>query len=424
MIKIDNAPGLVIGGQVLSGTAGRILYEGAGPVLADSANLLYSETSGPRLQVGSGTTTSVGGLIGYSGTSGSGRLWLGSGVNAPTANNFKLEGVGNDTYLNAVASIVLSINGTTNKVVQGPTDGLGLAITAGTAVTDVAALSVTQTWNHASAATGVEIRITDTTSAAGALALGVYGGAAGTTALMTLGKAGALVIGTATITPGNGATTLYNTWDTIIGSANNIQLSPTSPYTTKVQALNAYSNTDDTAPVVPRYRAPNAYSQATVNTAGADIILGPGIGRRFATVVDYSALDAGVDTITITVNGTANVGTSDAATQDATHWVIGASNNATATNIATWADQLAGVTAAAVADKVYITADSTTHTLTIATNADAGEMTVTSGADGAIQVGKAVTAASVAANFSASHYIPIKDGLGTTYYLSVDVAAW
>ena len=44
---------IAIGGSVTSGTAGRILYEGAGPVLADSANLKYDATN-VRLSVGAG----------------------------------------------------------------------------------------------------------------------------------------------------------------------------------------------------------------------------------------------------------------------------------------------------------------------------------------------------------------------------------
>ena len=68
--------------------------------------------------------------------------------------------------------------------------GLGPAITAGTATTNVAALSITQTWNNAAAATGVKIAITDTTSSASSLPFQVLGGASATTNLLSVSKAG------------------------------------------------------------------------------------------------------------------------------------------------------------------------------------------------------------------------------------------
>lgn len=74
----------------------------------------------------------------------------------------------------------------------GTTAGQGLTLGAGTATTDVAALSITQTWNNALCATGVKIAITDTTSAAGALPFQVLGGAAATTALFSVRKAGGI----------------------------------------------------------------------------------------------------------------------------------------------------------------------------------------------------------------------------------------
>jgi hypothetical protein len=78
----------------------------------------------------------------------------------------------------------------------GPTAGLGLQIAAGTATTDVNALSLTQTWNAAGVAfTGLKFTITDTASAAGALAMQILGGAAGTTNLLSLGKTGSLTAG-------------------------------------------------------------------------------------------------------------------------------------------------------------------------------------------------------------------------------------
>ena len=130
----------------------------------------------------------------------------------------------------------------------------------------------------------------------------------------------------------------------------------------------------------------NAYPQATVNTAGGNFSLSPGIGRRLVTVVDYSLIDLPTDTITVTVNGTANVGTATAATQDATNFVVATSNAVTAANICTWVDQLAGVTATASGSSCHITADPATYSLTLATSMAAGEGTVTSGTDGALTI--------------------------------------
>ena len=130
----------------------------------------------------------------------------------------------------------------------------------------------------------------------------------------------------------------------------------------------------------------NAYPQATVNTTGGALAISAGIGRRLITVVDYSLIDLPTDTITITANGTANVGTATAATQDATNFIAATSNAITATNICTWADQLSGVTATASSSSCYITADAATYSLTLATSMAAGEGTVTSGTDGALTI--------------------------------------
>lgn len=67
-----------------------------------------------------------------------------------------------------------------------------LTLTGGTALTtSQPVLNMTQTWNAAGATfNGVKITITDTSSAAGSLALNILGGASGTTALMQVNKAG------------------------------------------------------------------------------------------------------------------------------------------------------------------------------------------------------------------------------------------
>jgi hypothetical protein len=164
-----------IGDAVTSGTAGRILYVGAGPVLADSAGLKFDGTSALTIGTANGTI--------YFGADG----------------GQTLSRVAGDTYLDAYGSssiLYFRAGGTpTTKGSFSPVAGAGLSITAGTAVTDVAALSITQTWNNAAAATGVKIVITDTTSAAGALPLQILGGAAGATNLLSLSKTGVLGIG-------------------------------------------------------------------------------------------------------------------------------------------------------------------------------------------------------------------------------------
>lgn len=145
------------------------------------------------------------------------------------------------------------------------------------------------------------------------------------------------------------------------------------------------SMTSDAAATSILHKSFNAYPQATVNTGGANTILAGGIGRRIVTVVDYSLIDAGVDTITLTINGTANIGTEG--TQDATHWKAQTSNAVTATNICTWAAQLSGVLSASAASGVcYVTPAVSTYAMTLATSMAAGEGTVTSGANGTTSI--------------------------------------
>ena len=163
-----------------------------------SANLTYTETSGPRLQVGSGTGTSAGWVLGYSGATGNAILWNTNGGDTNTA--FTLKSDGNSTYLNAPASTLALRTANTTKLSILITAGYGASITAGTATTDVQALSATQTWNAAGVTfTGIKYTITDTASAAGSLAMQILGGAAGTTNLMSLTKNGDWTLASATV---------------------------------------------------------------------------------------------------------------------------------------------------------------------------------------------------------------------------------
>lgn len=72
------------------------------------------------------------------------------------------------------------------------TAGRGLDIAAGTATTDVPALSLTRTNNNAAVATGVLWTFTDTSSAATFKPVQILGGASGTTDLLSLSKEGYL----------------------------------------------------------------------------------------------------------------------------------------------------------------------------------------------------------------------------------------
>ena len=70
----------------------------------------------------------------------------------------------------------------------GAAAGTGLAIAAGTATTDEAALRVTRTNNNAAVATGVKFAFTDTTSATDAYFLQVLAGASATTNIFSVQK--------------------------------------------------------------------------------------------------------------------------------------------------------------------------------------------------------------------------------------------
>lgn len=82
----------------------------------------------------------------------------------------------------------------------GTAAGQGLFVGAGTATTDVQALSLTQTWNNAGVTfTGAKYVITDTASGANSLAWQILGGAAGSTNLLSVGKVGRVVTGGALV---------------------------------------------------------------------------------------------------------------------------------------------------------------------------------------------------------------------------------
>lgn len=188
------ASGITIGTTAITGGATtQVLYNLAG-VVSSSANLTYSDTllnSGPGLKVGTGTTTSVGLTLGYI-SSGNAGIWR-TAAAANAAANAMLYNATASTVLNADTGgdVYIQTQGNT-KAQFSSTAGAGPTITAGTATTDVAALSVTRTNNNAAVATGVKFTFTDTTSAAGFKPLEILCGASGTTICFDVSKAGNL----------------------------------------------------------------------------------------------------------------------------------------------------------------------------------------------------------------------------------------
>lgn len=79
---------------------------------------------------------------------------------------------------------------TSSNLTWAAATGQGLAMIAGTATTDVAAMSLTRTNNNAAVATGVKWTFTDTTSASGFLPFQILGGSAATTNLFSVDKNG------------------------------------------------------------------------------------------------------------------------------------------------------------------------------------------------------------------------------------------
>ena len=166
---------------VSDATVGGIPYCPTATTETTSANLTYAETSGPRLQVGSGSTTSAGWLIGYFGTSGYAGLWN-TGLAAAT-NNFSIaQGSAGNTLVNSASGQNLDLQianstkwrvdsaGDLSNVTAGQRLGSGRHdIVAGTTTTDLQALSITQTMNAAAVNfTGSKWTFTEGASGTGA----------------------------------------------------------------------------------------------------------------------------------------------------------------------------------------------------------------------------------------------------------------
>ena len=116
---------------------------------------------------GIGAGVNAGIIAGYYGSSGYGALW--SSAVAPDTTNHMLIGNATDVYLNAVGTLHFGLSGA-DKATISSTAGSGLSITAGTATTDVNALSATQTWNNGAVTfTANKTNVTNTASGASSL---------------------------------------------------------------------------------------------------------------------------------------------------------------------------------------------------------------------------------------------------------------
>lgn len=164
------------------------------------------------------------------------------------------------------------------------------------------------------------------------------------------------------------------------------------PYDTSgaVSSIVAPIPGSDVAPTQASIYAANAYPQATVNTSGANILLDPGDGRRFVTVTNVAISE--LDTITLTINGTAVTRTAK------NPGPAGVNEFLCITDVGTCATALAaayagvtGVTATVVGAVVYfeLTAGSTYSLVPTVSDAGGGGAfaAVTSGNDGQVLLG-------------------------------------
>ena len=118
---------------------------------------------------GTGATTNAGWLLGYSGTSGYATLVSSSYGTVGTSAGF-IQGSAGDIFMRAPSGQTVSLGTGANEIqiVNSVINHqVRTTIAAGTAVTDVNALNITQTWNEgATAFTAIKLNVTDTTSAA------------------------------------------------------------------------------------------------------------------------------------------------------------------------------------------------------------------------------------------------------------------
>lgn len=182
--------------------------------------------------------------------------------------------------------------------------------------------------------------------------------------------------------------------------------------------IEGHANDDNTGTLY--FIGQNAYPQATTNTTGGNVLIAPGAGSRSITITNYATLTG--KAITASVNGVVTTRTEGAG------WTAATSNAATATSLAASLDSIDGIDVVVVSNVIYVKPVQTSYTLgpiynfKLSSN-DSGAV-VTQGVDGKIQAGTTAISATTPASFSATHYIPILDGLGNTYYMPVSNAPW
>lgn len=149
----------------LAGSNNAIPFWSAAGVPTKSSDLIYVDST-KLLTVGNGSGTSKGFVIGYGTSSGFSAIW--STAVIPSTTNYIIGDSTSNNLFNADAGkgLIFSIANVAKMAISS-TAGTGPSITAGTATTDVAALSVTRTNNNAAVATGIDFNLIDTTSAAG-----------------------------------------------------------------------------------------------------------------------------------------------------------------------------------------------------------------------------------------------------------------
>ena len=121
------------------------------------------------------------------------------------------------------------------------------------------------------------------------------------------------------------------------------------------------------------------------STAASFAILNAGTGAAWGTVVydrtlqmlDFAGLAADVDTVTVTVDGTATVLTAVAGVPGANEFRCITTDEVSATNLATAIDGITGVSASSSGtDTVTVVKDTDTITVTLATSDDATDLAI------------------------------------------------
>lgn len=160
-------------------------------------------------------------------------------------------------------------------------------------------------------------------------------------------------------------TTATNDWvllngSTLQGSTRNLDAAP------RTLSLSGYS----------------AWAQATVNTSGADVVLGAGLGKRS---IAMTRANCATDTVTVVRNVTST------ALVEGTDWNRGATDTTAATSLASAINALSGVTADSSGGTVRVQKDPNDNTMgpaaliTITTD-DATCAAITSGTDGTLRL--------------------------------------